>query len=185
MKADLKVVKTNLEIINNFELRDASIRHVEFDKIIVSHPHLEFEVFHRNIVFEDVEPNKKWPENLLFEFINQIKSSKLSLLITCSKNPLNLEWKMKDLISRFTSFTNAEIKLPDDYLIKKILTKLFADRQLSLDHQQIDFITNRIERSYLSIINIVNKIDTLALQYKKSVTSSIVKEAIKSMNNLN
>lgn len=53
MKADLKVVKTNLEIINNFELRDASIRHVEFDKIIVSHPHLEFEVFHRNIVFEE------------------------------------------------------------------------------------------------------------------------------------
>ena len=92
---------------------------------------------------------------------------------------------MKDLISRFTSFTNAEIKLPDDYLIKKILTKLFADRQLSLDHQQIDFITNRIERSYLSIINIVNKIDTLALRYKKSVTSSIVKEAIKSIKNLN
>ena len=67
--------------------------------------------FHRNIVFEDVEPNKKWPENLLFEFINQIISSKLSLLITCSKNPLNLQWKMKDLISRFTSFTNVEIKL--------------------------------------------------------------------------
>ena len=152
----------------------------------ISHLNLDyFSNFHRNIVFEDVEPNKKWPENLLFEFINQIKSSKLSLLITCSKNPLNLQWKMKDLISRFTSFTNVEIKLPDDYLIKKILTKLFADRQLSLDHQHIDFITNRIERSYLSIINIVNKIDTLALQYKKSVTSSIVKEAIKSMNNLN
>ena len=53
MKADLKVLKTNLEIINNCELRDASIRHVEFDKITVSHPHLDFEVwFLKKILLE-------------------------------------------------------------------------------------------------------------------------------------
>jgi len=80
--------------------------------------------FDRNLIFEDVSPNKNWPENLLFEFINEIKSSRLSLLITCSSNPLKLKWKTKDLISRFTSFTNIEIKLPDDFLIKKILIKI-------------------------------------------------------------
>jgi hypothetical protein len=53
MKVNLKVLKTNLEIINNCELQDASVRHVELDKIIVSHPHLEFEVFHRNLIFEE------------------------------------------------------------------------------------------------------------------------------------
>jgi len=74
--------------------------------------------FDRNLIFEDVSPNKNWPENLLFEFINEIKSSRLSLLITCNSDPLKLKWKTKDLISRFTSFTNIEIKLPDDFLIK-------------------------------------------------------------------
>ena len=67
--------------------------------------------FDRNLIFEDVSPNKNWPENLLFEFINEIKSSRLSLLITCNSDPLKLKWKTKDLISRFTSFTNIEIIL--------------------------------------------------------------------------
>ena len=135
--------------------------------------------FDRNLIFEDVSPNKNWPENLLFEFINEIKSSRLSLLITCNSDPLNLKWKTKDLISRFTSFTNIEIKLPDDFLIKKILMKQFADRQLSLDSKQIEYISKRIERSYSSIIKIVDRVDHLALQNKKAISKNIIKEAIK------
>ncbi len=137
--------------------------------------------FDRNLIFEDIAPNKNWPENLLFEFINEIKSSSLSLLITCNSDPLKLKWKTKDLISRFSSFTNIEIKLPDDFLIKKLLIKQFADRQLSLDDEQIEFISKRIERSYSSIINIVDRVDTLALQYKKAVSKYIINEAIKSL----
>ena len=135
--------------------------------------------FDRNLIFEDIALNKNWPENLLFEFINEIKSSRLSLLITCNSDPLNLKWKTKDLISRFTSFTNIEIKLPDDFLIKKILIKQFADRQLSLDSEQIEYISKRIERSYSSIIRIVDRVDNLALQHKKAISKNIIKEAIK------
>ena len=135
--------------------------------------------FDRNLIFEDIALNKNWPENLLFEIINEIKSSRLSLLITCNSDPLNLKWKTKDLISRFTSFTNIEIKLPDDFLIKKILIKQFADRQLSLDSEQIEYISKRIERSYSSIIRIVDRVDNLALQHKKAISKNIIKEAIK------
>ena len=135
--------------------------------------------FDRNLIFEDVSPNKNWPENLLFEFINEIKSSRLSLLITCNSDPLKLKWKTKDLISRFASFTNIEIKLPDDFLIKKILIKQFADRQLSLDSEQIEYISKRIERSYSSIIKIVDGVDNLALQNKKAISKNLIKEAIK------
>ena len=137
--------------------------------------------FDRNLIFEDVSPNKNWPENLLFEFINEIKSSRLSLLITCNSDPLKLKWKTKDLISRFASFTNIEIKLPDDFLIKKLLIKQFADRQLSLDGEQIEYISKRIERSYSSIIEIVERIDNLALQHQKAISKYIIKEAIKSL----
>ena len=140
-----------------------------------------FNNFDRNLIFEDVAPNKNWPENLLFEFINEIKSSNLSLLITCSSDPLKLKWKTKDLVSRFTSFTNIEIKLPDDFLIKKLLIKQFADRQLSLDNEQIEYISKRIERSYSSVIQIVDRIDNLALQQKKSISKNIIKEAINSL----
>ncbi len=138
-----------------------------------------FSSYNRNLIFEDVEPNKNWPENLLFEFINEIKSSNLSLLITCNSDPIKLKWQTKDLVSRFTSFTNIEIKLPDDFLIKKLLIKQFADRQISLDSNLIEFISKRIERSYSSIIKIVDRVDHLALQNKKAISKNIIKEAIK------
>ena len=130
------------------------------------------------IIFENLSNNNNWPENLLFEFINDVRSSGNYLLITCSKNPLKLNWKLNDIISRFSSFTNIEIKLPNDDLIKKVLIKCFADRQLSLDKQYIDYISMRIERSYLAINKIVDIIDTLTLQYKQPVNYSLVKEAI-------
>ena len=157
--------KSNAFIFNN--IRDLSFDHLN--------------KFDRNLIFEDVAPNKNWPENLLFEFINEIKSSSLSLLITCNSDPLKLKWKTNDLVSRFTSFTNIEIKLPDDFLIKKLLIKQFADRQISLDGEQIEYISKRIERSYSSIIKIVNRIDNLALQHKKAISKYIIKEAINSL----
>ena len=87
-------------------------------------------------------------------------------------------WKLKDLISRISSFTNIEIKLPDDELIKKILVKQFSDRQLSIDKQYIEYISLRIERSYLAINNVVKIIDQLTLKYKKPVNYNLIKEAL-------
>ena len=130
------------------------------------------------LVFEDINSNIYWPESLLFEFINEIKLSKNYLLITCKGNPNKIKWNLKDLISRFSSFVNIEIKLPDDNLIKKILVKQFADRQFSIEKKLIEYISFRIERSYLAINNIVNLIDELTLKYKKPVNLSIVKEAL-------
>ena len=111
------------------------------------------------LIFENLNKNHNWPEELLFEFFNEIKSSNNYLLITCNDNPLKFNWKLKDLISRISSFTNVEIKLPNDELIKKILVKQFSDRQLSLDKQFIEYISQRIERSYIAINNVVNIID--------------------------
>jgi len=130
------------------------------------------------LVFEDINSNIYWPESLLFEFINEIKLSENYLLITCKGNPIKIKWNLKDLISRFSSFVNIEIKLPDDNLIKKILVKQFSDRQFSIEKKLIEYISFRIERSYLAINNIVNLIDELTLKYKKPVSLSIVKEAL-------
>ena len=57
--------------------------------------------------------------------------------------------------------------------------KQFADRQLSLDSEQIEYISKRIERSYSSIIKIVDRVDYLAMQNKKAISKNIIKEAIK------
>jgi chromosomal replication initiation ATPase DnaA len=97
-------------------------------------------------------------------------------------DPHKIKWNLKDLISRFSSFVNIEIKLPDDNLIQNILVKQFSDRQFSIEKKLIEYISFRIERSYLAINNIVNLIDELTLKYKKPVSLSIVKEALLILN---
>ena len=147
--------------------------------------HLTLNYIYENntpLVFEDINSNINWPEKLLFEFINEIKLSKNYLLITCKGDPGKIKWNLKDLISRFSSFVNIEIKLPDDNLIKNILVKQFSDRQFSIENKLIEYISLRIERSYLAINNIVNLIDELTLKYKKPVSLSIVKEALLILN---
>jgi len=150
-------------------------------KILNKINHLTLNYIYENntpLVFEDINSNIYWPENLLFEFINEIKLSKNYLLITCKGDPYKIKWNLKDLISRFSSFVNIEIKLPDDNLIKNILVKQFSDRQFSIEKKLIEYISFRIERSYLAINNIVNLIDELTLKYKKPVSLSIIKEAL-------
>ena len=150
-------------------------------KILNKINHLTLNYIYENntpLVFEDINSNIYWPENLLFEFINEIKLSKNYLLITCKGDPYKIKWNLKDLISRFSSFVNIEIKLPDDSLIKNILVKQFSDRQFSIEKKLIEYISFRIERSYLAINNIVNLIDELTLKYKKPVSLSIIKEAL-------
>ena len=56
--------------------------------------------------------------------------------------------------------------------------KQFADRQLSLDTEKIEYISKRIERSYSSIIKIVDRVDHLALQNKTAISKKLIKEAI-------
>mgnify|MGYP006409087823 CR=1 FL=1 len=64
MKFALKILQTNLEILQDLET-SASVRHVEFDKMVVrteclegepassTAQKLEFALWHRNIVFEE------------------------------------------------------------------------------------------------------------------------------------
>ena len=137
------------------------------------------------IIFENLSNNMDWPEELLFEFINEMRTSNNYLLITSSKNPSKFNWKLNDLNSRFSSFINIEIKLPNDDLIKKILIKSFSNRQLSPEKQYINYISHRIERSYLAINKIVDIIDTLTLQYKQPINYSLLKEALIIFDNKN
>ena len=52
MRAPFVVLNPNLEVLPGMEWKEASIYHVEFDKLIVKAPDLEFELWHRNIIFE-------------------------------------------------------------------------------------------------------------------------------------
>ena len=129
-------------------------------------------------VLDNIEPGDKWPEKLLFHLINHLTDTKKSLVITSLK-PLNkFNWKLPDLNSRLSSITSTAIGFPDYNSLIKIMIKQLADRQITINIENIKFILNRIERSFLAIKEIVEILDRLSLSKKKPLTIFLIKEAL-------
>tara|TARA_B100000131_G_C18037053_1_gene580860 strand:+ start:145 stop:801 length:657 start_codon:yes stop_codon:yes gene_type:complete len=131
---------------------------------------------HQTIIFDNFSNNVQ--EDLLYSLFNLIYQDNKHMLITSLK-PLNeMEFKLKDMISRSKNCLFAKIESPDDELIFAILLKNFSDRQIYLDKKIVEFIIKRIDRSYSKIHEFIYKIDELSLKKKRPINIKTVKEII-------
>jgi chromosomal replication initiation ATPase DnaA len=123
----------------------------------------------RAIVIEDASPTEI-PEAALFHLINSVREVSGSLLIT-SRAPAD-EWTvgLPDLRSRLRMATPAALGAPDDELLRKVLVKLFADRQLVVDKALIDYLISRMERSLSAAAELVETLDREALAAGRRIT---------------
>ena len=67
--------------------------------------------------------------------------------------------------------------MPDELLLRGLLVKLFADRQLSVEPHVVSFLALRIERSMAAAARIVAEVDRLALASHRKVTRALAAEA--------
>ncbi len=103
--------------------------------------------------------------------------SKYLLIIT--ETPFSeIKFKLQDLVSRSKNSSLAKIDPPDDELIFALILKNFSDRQIKLEKQIIEFIVNRIERSYSKISEFIYKVDELSLKKKKPINLKTIKEIL-------
>ena len=118
-------------------------------------------------------------EEDIFHIINHCKQENLKILITSNLSINDHNFKLKDLKSRLKTFYHVSISNPDDEMIKIILTKLLHEKQFIIKNPEIfEFLVKRIERSYLSIYNLVDKLDKLSLEKKRQLTIPLIKEII-------
>ena len=117
-------------------------------------------------------------ENLTYSLFNLVDQDSKYLLIN-SEIPLNeINFKLPDLVSRSKNLLHATINSPDDELIFAIILKNFSDRQINLEKKIIEFIINRIERSYRKISEFIYKIDEISLKKKKPINLKTIKEIL-------
>ena len=136
----------------------------------------EFKIF-ENLILDDF--NENIDEKLMYTLFNIADQDNKFILIN-SLVPINeLNFKLKDFISRAKNCIFAKIEKPDDELMFAILLKNFSDRQINVDKKLIDFIIKHIDRSYGKIYEFVYKIDEISLKKKKSIDFKIIKEALK------
>ena len=118
-------------------------------------------------------------EEDLFHIINFTKESDKRLLMTSGKSISNIEFKLEDLKSRLNAIIEAKIMQPDDELMKLVLIKIFNDKQLLINPNVIDFLRSRLERSYKSINDFIEKIDKFSLERGKKITIALINDLIK------
>ena len=126
------------------------------------------------ISFED----NKYEEKIL-NLINIIKTSeKKNLLMASRKMPRFLNSSLKDLISRISSSTVIEMRDPDEVLLKKIIEKYLNERNIKINKESLDYLINRIERSYKSALKVAKQIDTMSLEKKTKINKFFLRSIL-------
>jgi chromosomal replication initiation ATPase DnaA len=120
-------------------------------------------------------------EQALFHLLNLVREQRLAMLLTSEKAPGDLSVRLPDLRSRLKALPFATIAPPDDALLRVVLVKLFADRQLTVDPQIIAYLLLRMERSMEAARHLVAEVDRHALILKRGVTRTIAAAALESL----
>jgi len=128
------------------------------------------------LIIDDFENNIN--DNLFYSILNQSKHIDNYLLIN-SKSSIKDISKLKDLRSRSNSFIFMGIDLPNDDLLRVIITKTLSDNQISINPKLIDFIINNVERSYEKMFKFLRELDEISLSTGKSININLIKKVLK------
>ena len=111
--------------------------------------------------------------------MNQSKIDEKYILIN-SNVPINtLNFNLKDLKSRASSFIFIGIELPTDDLLKVIINKTLSDKQININPKLTDFIINNVERSYEKMFEFMKNLDELSLSTGKPININLIKKVLK------
>jgi chromosomal replication initiation ATPase DnaA len=124
------------------------------------------------VVVEDVAKGAV-NERALFHLINLAGEKQAHLLLTAETAPAALALRIADLASRLRAIPVVTLAPPDDALLRAVLVKLFADRQLAVDESLLVFLERRIERSLRAARAVVAALDREGLRRQRPLTRAL------------
>ncbi len=127
------------------------------------------------LVIEDLVSGD-FDEAVLFHMLNMAREEGAFILLTARTAPSGWQVGLRDLASRLRVLPVATLDAPDDALLRSVIVKLCADRQLPVDEAVVGYVANRIERSFAAARAAVSLLDREALRQKRAVNRSLAAE---------
>jgi chromosomal replication initiation ATPase DnaA len=127
------------------------------------------------LVVEDIAADD-FDERALFHLLNLAREEEAFVLLTGRVPPLSLNATIPDLASRLRAIPVATLSPPDDTLLRAVLVKIFADRQLAVDEALVTYLLPRLERSIAAAKAAVLHLDAEALRLQRPVTRALAGE---------
>jgi chromosomal replication initiation ATPase DnaA len=131
------------------------------------------------LVLEDIVAGAL-DERALFHLLNLAREDGAFVLLTSRSPPSGWKLAIRDLYSRIRALPIVSLAAPDDVLLRAVLVKLFADRQITVEENLIGYIATRIERSFAAARAIVHRLDAEAMRRKRPLTRALAGEILRS-----
>jgi chromosomal replication initiation ATPase DnaA len=130
------------------------------------------------LVVDDLKP-QGFDERALFHLLNLARQDEAYVLMTARIPPSAFEVELRDLRSRLRAVPVVTLLPPDDLLLRALIVKFCADRQLVVDESVVSYLTSRIERSYTAARQAIELLDTEALRLGRPVTRALAAELLR------
>ena len=127
------------------------------------------------LVLEDLEGDAL-DERALFHLLNLAREEGADLLITARTHPAGFGVGIRDLASRLRALPGVALAPPDDDLLRLVMVKLAADRQIALDQIVVSYVANRIERSFAAARAAVLALDEESMRRHRPITRALAAE---------
>jgi chromosomal replication initiation ATPase DnaA len=129
------------------------------------------------LAIEDIDAGPV-PEAALFHMINRAKELGAWLLFTARQPAETWRVDLPDLRSRLRLAAPVTLGAPDEELLRRVLVKLFADRQLIVDKPVIDYLVVRMERSLSFAAALVRALDSATLAAGRRITRPVAAQIL-------
>jgi len=129
----------------------------------------------------DNAPGTALDERALFHLLNLARQTGGHVLVASEADPAQWKVQLPDLASRLKALAVARLDPPDDALLRGVLVKQFADRQIAVEEAVISYLMLRMPRSLDAARLIVAELDALALAEKAAVTRTLAARVLQQM----
>jgi chromosomal replication initiation ATPase DnaA len=109
-------------------------------------------------------------ETALLHLLNTAGEAGLPILLASPAPPSRWPVRLPDLASRLRAITAVEIGPPEDMLLRTLLARLLAERQLRLPEAVQEWLVRRLPRSASALSEAVGRLDAASLEQRRNIT---------------
>jgi chromosomal replication initiation ATPase DnaA len=130
------------------------------------------------LVVEDITASG-FDERALFHLMNMARETSAYVLMTARAAPATFTVALPDLNSRLRALPVVHVAPPDDQLLRALIVKFCADRQMSVDENVVGYLATRIERSVVAARRAIAQLDAESLRLRRPVTRALAAEILR------
>lgn len=127
-----------------------------------------------------IDDAERHDEAAIFHAWNEAQASRRPLLIVADMPPPAWDIALPDLRSRLTATPHAAIQSPDDAMMRALAARLLDHRGIDARADVIEWLAQRLERSYVAIVRATDLLDQALLERRGRLSIPFARDVLAS-----